>query len=143
MIYEKKYVIIITHYSKRSSHMNKHEFLKSCEKLVINAPSSRGEPFPPFNEYAINEENFDDGLRFKSIMVDKSQSMLKITCIVIDWDETSPVDSLVNELIRYYTALAKKYSLEEDVDIEINVSSKYSTTVEPTVTITKIIPKIK
>lgn len=123
--------------------MNKHEFLKSCEKLVINAPSSRGEPFPPFNEYAINEENFDDGLRFKSIMVDKSQSMLKITCIVIDWDETSPVDSLVNELIRYYTALAKKYSLEEDVDIEINVSSKYSTTVEPTVTITKIIPKIK
>lgn len=123
--------------------MNKHEFLKSCEKLVINAPSSRGEPFPPFNEYAINEENFDDGLRFKSIMVDKSQGMLKITCIVIDWDETSPVDSLVNELIRYYTALARKHSLEEDVDIEINVSSKYSTTVEPTVTITKIIPKIK
>lgn len=123
--------------------MNKHEFLKSCEKLVINAPPSRGEPFPPFNEYAINEENFDDGLRFKSIMVDKSQGMLKITCIVIDWDETSPVDSLVNELIRYYTALARKYSLEEDVDIEINVSSKYSTIVEPTVTITKIIPKIK
>jgi hypothetical protein len=123
--------------------MNKHEFLKSCEKLAINAPSSRGEPFPPFNEYAINEENFDDGLRFKSIMVDKSRGMLKITCIVIDWDETSPVDSLVNELIRYYTALARKYSLEEDVDIEINVSSKYSTTVEPTVTITKIIPKIK
>lgn len=123
--------------------MNKHEFLKSCEKLVINAPSSRGEPFPPFNEYAINEENFDDGLRFKSIMVDKSRGMLKITCIVIDWDETSPVDSLVNELIRYYTALARKYSLEEDVDIKINVSSKYSTTVEPTVTITKIIPKIK
>ena len=117
--------------------MNKHEFLKSCEKLVINAPSSRGEPFPPFNEYAINEENFDDGLRFKSIMVDKSRGMLKITCIVIDWDETSPVDSLVNELIRYYTALARKHSLE------VNVSSKYSTTVEPTVTITKIIPKIK
>ena len=123
--------------------MNKHEFFKSCEKLVINAPSSRGEPFPPFNEYAINEENFDDGLRFKSIMVDKSRGMLKITCIVIDWDEISPVDSLVNELIRYYTALARKHSLEEDIDIEINVSSKYSTTVEPTVTITKIIPKIK
>lgn len=112
--------------------MNRKEFLEKCKYIEMNVPAFRGAKQPKFKEYAVNEQNFLDGLRFKAVTVDTEHDKISISWIAQDWDENpEPVDSLVNEILRYYNALAEKYDLEEDIDIEIAISSRYSTSIEP------------
>ena len=119
--------------------------LKIRNKIGINAPLSRGDAYPEFDESRINESEFLDDLRGKSIDFDTRDNTLYINWVAMHYPEVYNQDEcdeinepFYDEIKRCVSYLASKAEVEDSFNLKIRLSDRnktYSTsktfTIEP------------
>ena len=106
--------------------MTAEEFVRKHGKVHVNGPKYRGGPNPPFEDDRINESEFSDDLRVKSLNIDTNY----YNVISIDWESQAWDDNFkdfIIEVKRCYNYLANKFGLEEKVEIIIHLHDRDDT----------------
>lgn len=102
------------------------EFVRKHSRVHVNGPKYRGAPQPPFEDEKINESEFSDNLRVKSINIETNE----YNVISIDWESQlwdENFKDFIMEFKRCYKYLAKKFNLEEKVEIIIHLHDRDNT----------------
>ena len=108
--------------------------LKIKNKIGINAPISRGNAYPEFDENQINESEFLDDLRGKSIDFDARDNTLYINWVamhypeVYDQEEYDGINEpFFDEIKRCVSCLASKAEVEDPFTLKIHLTDRDKT----------------
>lgn len=101
--------------------MKAKEFIEKYSKANI---THRNEGH---NRDSINEDAFSKNLRYHSVNFNIDEDSIVINWIASEYpDHPSDIDGLTDEIEEYFSSMAKKENLEEQVVIVVNVSYKYA-----------------
>ncbi|MBQ8234646.1 MAG: hypothetical protein IJZ36_03590 [Bacilli bacterium] len=90
----------------------------------INGRPYTGAAYPPFEEEKINESEFEEENRYKSVdYTDYTDNYAKLKWIS-QLDNNGQYDLFRTELIRYYNYMAKKYNLTHPFTIEVYLEDR-------------------
>lgn len=102
--------------------MRARDFIRQFSDPKINGPKFDNK-MPPEKRDAINICNIPYNLRNYHVeAVHYDDDVIAMLWVTEDWDDD--VNSLVNEIVRYYNYLAKINRLESDVSLEITIGTK-------------------
>ena len=94
--------------------------------LNINGPQYRGAPYPPFDEFAINESEIPDNMRAKEFSIDnintsygKDEANIDCTWITQESFDDADAEEFIKEFQRAIEAICDKN--EVDITTEINI----------------------
>lgn len=86
--------------------MTKFEFFKKFHGTIC--PAYRGDEYPPFDKFGINEKNFSDALRLKDVNFDFRSSKTYDEVYVLwksqSWDDDG-INGFLDEIKRCFTEI--------------------------------------